>query len=81
MMFQLIRRLIDLGISLIPASERFLWITYDLSLNDSKLNNETTKLRTIATASPAKNSVSVVGNKVYVGNGTTADHVATIVAL
>ena len=35
-------------------------------------------LRTVATASTAKNSVSVVGSNVYVGNGTTADHIATI---
>ncbi len=73
-------RLIDLGDSLIPSSGKafFSGSHIDLSLNDSKLNNETIKLRTIATASTAKNSVSVVGNKVYVGNGTTADHVATV---
>ena len=73
-------RLIDLGDSLIPSSGKafFSGSHIDLSLNDSQLNNETTKLRTVATASSAKNSVSVVGSKVYVGNGTTADHVATI---
>ncbi len=73
-------RLIDLGDSLIPSSGKafFSGSHIDLSLNDSKLNNETTKIKTVATASLAKNSVSVVGNKVYVGNGTTADHVATI---
>ncbi len=73
-------RLIDLGSELIPSSGKafFSGSYMDLSLNDSELNNETTKLRTVATASTAKNSVSVVGSNVYVGNGTTADHVATI---
>ena len=49
-----------------------------MSLNDAELNNETTKLRTVATASTATDSVSVVGSKVYVGNGTSADHIGTI---
>ncbi len=73
-------RLIDLGDELVPSSGKafFSGSHIDLSLNDSELNNETTKLRTVATASTAKNSVSVVGNNVYVGNGTTADHIATI---
>ena len=73
-------RLIDLGDNLIPSSGKafFSGSHIDLSLNDSELNNETTKLRTVATASSAKNSVSVVGNKVYVGNGTSADHIGTI---
>ena len=34
-------------------------------------------LRTSATASTAIDSVSVVGSKVYIGNGTTADHIGT----
>jgi flagellin-like hook-associated protein FlgL len=73
-------RLIELGDSLVPAhGKAFFSGSYiDFSLNDSELNNETTKLRTVATASSAKNSVSVVGNKLYVGNGTTADHIGTI---
>ena len=73
-------RLIDLGDQLVPSSgiAFFSGSHVDLSLNDSELNNETTKLRTVATASTAKNSVSVVGSNVYVGNGTTADHIATI---
>ena len=73
-------RLIDLGDQLVPSSgiAFFSGSHIDLSLNDSELNNETTKLRTVATASTAKNSVSVVGSNVYVGNGTTADHIATI---
>ena len=73
-------RLIDLGDSLIPSNGNafFSGSHIDLSLNDSKLNNETTKLRTVATATTAIDSVSVIGSKVYVGNGTTADHVATI---
>ena len=32
----------------------------------------------LATASHALNSVSVVGSNIYVGNGTTAEHIATI---
>ena len=73
-------RLIDLGDNLIPSYGKtfFSGSHIDLSLNDAELNNETTKLRTVATASTATNSVSVVGSNVYVGNGTTADHVATI---
>ncbi len=73
-------RLIDLGDSQVPSyGKAFFSGSYiDFSLNDSELNNETTKLRTVATASTASNSVSVVGNKLYVGNGTTADHIGTI---
>ena len=73
-------RLIDLGDTLIPSSGTafFSGSHIDLSLNDSEANNETTKLRTVATASTAKNSVSVVGSKVYVGNGTSADHIGTV---
>ena len=73
-------RLIDLGDSQVPSyGKAFFSGSYiDLSLNDAELNKETTKLRTVATASTAKDSVSVVGSKVYVGNGTTADHIGTI---
>ena len=73
-------RLIDLGDNLIPSSGKafFSGSHINLSLNDSELNNETTKLRTVATASSARNNVSVVGSKVYVGNGTSADHIGTI---
>ncbi len=73
-------RLIDLGDNLVPTSGTafFSGSHIDLSLNDSELNNETTKLRTVAVASTARDIVSVVGNNVYVGNGTTADHIATI---
>ena len=73
-------RLIDLGDSRVPSYGKafFSGSHIDLSLNDAELNNETTKLRTVATASTAKDSVSVVGSKVYVGNGTSADHIGTI---
>ncbi len=73
-------RLIDLGDSQVPAYGKafFSGSHIDFSLNDAELNNETTKLRTVATASTATDSVSVVGSKVYVGNGTSADHIGTI---
>ncbi len=73
-------RSIDLGDSRVPTNGKafFSGSHIDLSLNDAELNNETTKLRTVATASTAIDSVSVVGSKVYLGNGTTADHIATI---
>ena len=73
-------RLIDLGKGLVPFYGKafFSGSHIDLSLNDAELNNETTKLRTVATASTAIDNVSVVGNKVYVGNGTSADHIGTI---
>ncbi len=73
-------RMIDLGDSLVPSYGKafFSGSHIDLALNDAELNNETTKLRTVATASNAIDSVSVVGSKVYVGNGTTADHIGTI---
>ncbi len=73
-------RLIDLGDSQVPSNGKafFSGSHIDLSLNDAELNNETTKLRTVATASTVTDRVSVVGSKVYLGNGTTADHIATI---
>ena len=73
-------RLIDLGDNLIPSSGTafFSGSHIDLSLNDSEANNETTKLRTVAVALTTLDSMSVVGNKVFVGNGTSADHIATI---
>ena len=73
-------RLIDLGDNLIPSSGTafFSGSHIDLSLNDSEANNETTKLRTVAVALTTLDSISVVGNKIYVGNGTSADHIATI---
>ena len=73
-------RLIDLGDSRVPSNGKafFSGSHIDLSLNDAELNNETTKLRTVATASTVTDRVSVVGSKVYLGNGTTADHIATI---
>ncbi len=73
-------RLIKLGDSLVPSYEKafFSGSHIDLSLNDAELNNETTKLRTVATPTTARGSVSVVGTKVYVGNGHSADHVGTI---
>ena len=69
-----------MGKSQIPnAGDAFFSGSYiDLSLNDAELNNETTKLRTVATASNTFDKVSVVGNKVFVGNGSTADHIGTI---
>ena len=72
--------MIELGDSLVPSYGKafFSGSHIDLSLNDSELNNETTKLRTVATPSTARGSVSVVGTKVYVGNGNSADHVGTI---
>ena len=74
------RRLIDLGDSLIPSGGTafFSGSHIDLSLNDSEANNETTKLRTVAVASTALDSISVVGNQVFMGNGNSADHIATI---
>ncbi len=73
-------RLIELGGSLVPSyGKAFFSGSYiDLSLNDAELNNETTKLRTVATASTVTDRVSVVGGKVYLGNGNTADHIGTI---
>ncbi len=73
-------RLIDLGDELIPSSGKafFSGSYIDLSLNDAELNNETTKLRTVASPSTSLDSVSVVGTKVYLGNGSSADHIATI---
>ncbi len=73
-------RLIDLEDNRVPSDGKafFSGSYIDLSLNDAELNNETTKLRTVATASTAIDSVSVVGSKVYIGNGTTADHIGTI---
>ena len=57
-------RLIDLRDALIPSSgTAFFSGSYiDLSLNDSEANNETTKLRSVAVASTALDSISVVGN-------------------
>ena len=73
-------RLLEFEKNLVPSSGKafFSGSYIDLSLNDAALNNETTKLRTVATASTALDKVSVVGNKVYVGNGATANHIATI---
>ena len=73
-------RLIDLGDALIPSSGTafFSGSHIDLSLNDSEANNETTKLRTVAVALTTLDSISAVGNKIYVGNGASADHIATI---
>ena len=74
------QRLIDLGRPVIPSEgESFFTNSYiDFSLDDAELNNETTKLKTVATASTALDKVSVVGSNVYLGNGTSADHIATI---
>ena len=74
------QRLIDLGGPVIPSEgESFFTNSYiDFSLDDAELNNETTKLKTVASASTMLNKVSVVGSNVYLGNGTSADHIATI---
>ena len=74
------RRLIDLGKPVIPSEgDSFFSNSYiDFSLDDAELNNETTKLKTVASASTALNQVSIVGSNVYLGNGTSADHIATI---
>jgi len=60
------QRLIDLGRPVIPSEgESFFTNSYiDFSLDDAELNNETTKLKTVATASNALNKVSVVGSNV-----------------
>ena len=73
-------RRIDIGKSQIPNDgEAFFSGSYiDLSLDNSEFNNEATKLSKLATASHALDSVSVVGSNIYVGNGTTAEHIATI---
>ncbi len=73
-------RFIDLGDELIPSSGKafFSGSHIDLSLNDAELNNQTTKLRTVASPSTSLDSVSVVGTKVYVGNGSSAEHIATV---
>ena len=73
-------RLIDLGKSILPSGGTafFSGSHIDLSLNDSEANNETTKLRTVAVASTTRDRISVVGNKIFVGNGNSTDHIATI---
>ncbi len=74
------QRLIDLGKPIIPSEgESFFTNSYiDFSLDDAELNNETTKLKTVASASTMLNKVSVVGSNVYLGNGASADHIGTI---
>lgn len=74
------QRLIDLGRSVIPSEgESFFSGSYiDFSLDDADLNNETTKLKKVAVASTGQDKISVVGSKVYIGNGTSADHIATL---
>ena len=73
-------RSLDLGQKKIPSvGEAFFTGSYiDFSFDDAFLNNETTKLKIVATASQLLNEVSVVGRDVYVGNGTSADIVGTI---
>ena len=61
------------------AGEAFFADSYiDFNFDDAFLNNETTKLKTVGTASQLLNDVSVVGSDVYVGNGTSADIIGTI---
>ena len=73
-------RSLDLGQKKIPSvGESFFTDSYiDFNFNDAFLNNETTKLKTVGTASQLLNDVSVVGSDVYVGNGTSADLIGTI---
>ena len=73
-------RSLDLGQKKIPSvGAAFFTDSYiDFSFDDAFHNNETTKLRIVATASHLLNDVSVVGKDVYVGNGTSADLVGTI---
>ena len=73
-------RALDLGQEKIPtAGEAFFAGSYiDFNFDDAVLNNETTKLKTVGTASPILNDVSVVGTDIYVGNGTSADVIGTI---
>ena len=73
-------RALDLGQQKIPtAGEAFFAGSYiDFNFDDAVLNNETTKLKTVGTASPILNDVSVVGTDIYVGNGTSADVIGTI---
>ena len=71
---------LDLGQKKIPSvGESFFTDSYiDFNFDDAFLNNETTKLKTVGTASQLLNDVSVVGSDVYVGNGTSADLIGTI---
>ena len=73
-------RALDLGEKKIPsAGQAFFSDSYiDFNFDDAFLNNETTKLKTVGTASPILNDVSVVGSDVYVGNGASADIIGTI---
>ena len=73
-------RALELGEKKIPsAGDAFFADSYiDFNFDDAFLNNETTKLKTVGTASHLINDVSVVGSDVYVGNGTSADIIGTI---
>ncbi len=73
-------RALNLGQKKIPSiGESFFTDSFiDFNFDDAFLNNETTKLKTVGTASQLLNDVSVVGSDVYVGNGNSADIIGTI---
>ena len=73
-------RALDLGSAKIPSvGNAFFSNSYiDFIFDDASLNNETTKFKTVGTASHVLNDVSVVGSDVFVGNGTSADVIGTI---
>ncbi len=73
-------RALDMGSAKIPSvGKAFFSDSYiDFVFDDASLNNETTKFKTVGTASHVLNDVSVVGSDVFVGNGNSADLIGTI---
>ena len=73
-------RALELGSAKIPSvGNAFFSNSYiDFIFDDASLNNETTKFKTVGTASHILNDVSVVGSDVFVGNGISADVIGTI---
>ena len=74
------QRELDMGGTKIPSvGKAFFSDSYiDFVFDDASLNNETTKFKTVGTASHILNDVSVVGSDVFVGNGNSADLIGTI---
>ena len=62
----------------LPLAKHFSDSYIDFVFDDASLNNETTKFKTVGTASHILNDVSVVGSDVFVGNGNSADLIGTI---
>ena len=73
-------RALDMGSAKIPSvGKAFFSDSYiDFVFDDASLYNETTKFKTVGTASHVLNNVSVVGSDVFVGNGNSADLIGTI---